>query len=160
MKRQLMPAAAARARRSAGFTLVELLIAVAIVGILAAIAYPSYIGSITKTKRRAAEVCLSSFATHMERYYTTNLRYDRDTAGVAITSAALTGLGLDCASADNTGKSYSYTFAAGSPTATTYTLQAVPNAQQAARDARCGTLTLTQAGVRGITGTTSVAQCW
>src|SRR3546814_2617218 len=65
----------------AGFTLIELIIVVTIVAILALIAYPSYINSITRSKRAAATACLSSYATFMERFYTTNLRYDVDTAG-------------------------------------------------------------------------------
>ena len=143
-----------------GFTLVELMIALAIVGILAAIAYPSYISSISKTKRRAAEVCLASFATHMERFYTTHLRYDRDSDGVAVSDATLAALGLDCASERNTGKDYRYAFAEDSLGASTYDLRAIPNALQASRDGRCGTLTLDQAGTRGITGTGRVADCW
>lgn len=146
--------------RVCGFTLIELLIALAIVGILAAIAYPSYISSISKTKRRAAEVCLASFSTHMERFYTTNLRYDRDSSGVAVSDATLAALGIDCASDRNTGKDYQYAFTEDSLGASTYELRAVPNALQASRDARCSTLTLNQAGTRGITGTGSVADCW
>src|SRR3546814_12246274 len=65
----------------AGFTLIELIIVVTIVAILAPIAYPSYINSITRSKRAAATACLSSYATFMERFYTTKLRYDTDTAG-------------------------------------------------------------------------------
>ncbi|WP_020648881.1 type IV pilin protein [Solimonas variicoloris] len=146
------------ARRQSGFTLIELIIAVAIVGILAAIAYPSYINSITKTKRRAAEVCLSSYATFMERFYTTNLRYDEDLAGNAMNSAALQALGLDCASDQNTGKDYSYAFE--SVAAAAYTLKAVPIDAQADRDTRCGTLTLDHTGTRGATGSAGVAECW
>ena len=145
---------------AAGFTLMELMVAVAIVGILAAIAIPSYTKSVTKTNRRAAEVCLASFATHMERFYTTNLRYDQTVAGVAMNTAALQALGLDCASNANTGSTYSYAFGTGSPTASTYTLIAAPSGTQATRDAKCGSLTLNQAGVRAVTGTASVADCW
>ena len=56
-----------------GFTLIELMIVVAIIAIIAAIAYPSYINSVVKTKRAAAEGCVSEYANYMERYYTTNL---------------------------------------------------------------------------------------
>ncbi len=141
--------------RHAGFSLIELVIAVAIVGILAAIAYPSYINSITNSNRAAARACLANFATHMERFYTTNMRYDEDLAGDAVTLP-----GLDCASDQNTGENYDYDFAAGQPTQTSFTLEATPKGTQASRDTECGTLTLTQTGARGASGSGGVTRCW
>lgn len=147
---------AGRAPRVAGFSLIELMIVVAVVGILAAIAYPSYMNSVTKSKRRAAQACLAEFATFMERFYTTNLRYDQDTAGTAVALPA-----LDCASAQNAGADYSFGFPQGTaPTQTTYTLQAAPRTQQASRDAQCGTLTINQTGTRGVSGSAGVSKCW
>lgn len=146
--------------RNGGFTLMDVLIAVAIVGILAAIAFPSYTQSIVKTKRRAAEVCLASFATHMERYYTTNLRYDQTVAGVAMNTTALRALNLDCASVRNTGADYTYGFGANSPTASTYSLVATPTGRQASKDAKCGSLSIDQTGTRDVTGTDGVSKCW
>ena len=58
-----------------GFTLIELLIAVAIVGILASVAYPSYLASVTKSRRADAKAALFGLAQAMERYYTTNGTY-------------------------------------------------------------------------------------
>jgi type IV pilus assembly protein PilE len=140
--------------RSLGFTLMELMIVVAIIGILASIAYPSYINSVTRSNRAAATTCLSSFATHMERFYTTNLRYDRDTAGTAVALPA-----LECSSAANTGRNYDYSFV-GTPAATTFTVRAVPKGAQATRDSGCGTLSLTHTGTRAVTGAKGIAGCW
>ena len=53
-----------------GFTLIELMIAVAIVGILAGIAYPSYQDSVRKSRRADAQGALLGFANAMERYFT------------------------------------------------------------------------------------------
>ncbi|SFF66072.1 type IV pilus assembly protein PilE [Fontimonas thermophila] len=142
------------ARHRKGFSLIELMIVVAVIGILAAIAYPSYTNSVTKSKRRAAQACLAEFATFMERYYTTNLRYVDASNNPPVLPA------LDCASAQNAGADYTFGFAAGSPTATTYTLQAAPRGRQATRDAQCGTLTLNHTGTRGVTGSGGVSQCW
>lgn len=138
-----------------GFTLIELMIVVAIIAIIAAIAYPSYINSVTKTHRTAAEGCLSEYANYMERYYTTNLKYDKDRAGNAIALPA-----LDCASAQNTGQYYNYSFTNGEPTQSTYKIQAVPQGIQATRDTLCGTLTLDQAGTQTESGSGSLSDCW
>ena len=58
-----------------GFTLVELMIAVAILGILAGIAYPSYQDSVRKSRRADAQGALLGFANAMERYFTVNNSY-------------------------------------------------------------------------------------
>jgi len=144
-------------RRITGFTLIELMIVVAIIAIIAAIAYPSYINSVVKTKRAAAEGCLSEYANYMERYYTTNLRYDTSSATPTVANALPA---LDCASTANTGANYTYSFATGLPTQSAYTIQAVPTGAQASRDTKCGTLTLNQAGTRTESGTGTLADCW
>jgi len=67
-----------------GFTLIELMIAVAIVGILAAIAYPSYIEHVRKTRRADAKAVVLELSQWMERFYTENSRYDKTRAGVDV----------------------------------------------------------------------------
>ena len=138
-----------------GFTLIEVMVVVAIVGILAAVAYPSYIQSVTKTRRTSAQGCMLEMAQFMERFYTTNMRYDQTAASppVAVTLANPTCRAEMVAF-------YTFSFTAGQPTQSTYTIQAVPQGSQATADAGCGTLTLTQAGTKGRSGTAAMNQCW
>jgi type IV pilus assembly protein PilE len=133
-----------------GFTLIELIVVVAIVAILAAIAYPAYTQHVLKTNRRAATACLMEMAQWMERFYTTNMRYDQDTSGSAVTLPTLT------CSNDLSGR-FSFAFQGGQPTATTYTI--VATAQGAQVDdtesgTACSSLAIDQAGAR------TPAACW
>jgi type IV pilus assembly protein PilE len=136
-----------------GFTLIELMIVVAIVAILSAIAYPSYVTYITKSRRVAAEGCLSQYANYMERYYTTNLVYNSSANPNPFATAGNT-LGFDCASTQQTGSYYSYSLPSASSAA--YVVQATPINVQLTRDTTCGPLTLNQAGAR----TPTVTGCW
>ncbi|KGM57615.1 hypothetical protein N799_06085 [Lysobacter arseniciresistens ZS79] len=143
-----------RARNAAGgFTLIELMIVVAIIAVLAAIAYPSYQNHVIKTRRAAAAACAMEGAQFMERFYTTNMRYNTDRAGNAV---ALPG--TQCAA--DIAQHYTIQLA-GVTTATTYSIQAVPQGQQATRDTKCGTLAINQAGAKTVSNTsTDPDDCW
>lgn len=133
-------------RRVAGFTLIELMIAVAIVAILAAIAYPSYEEQMRKGRRAEGKAALNEVAQRLERCFT---RFN------AYNAAGCSGV------ADMTSESGWYQVSASAMTATTYTLQAVPQRGQATSDTRCGTLTLTHVGARGQSGTPPEGyRCW
>lgn len=150
-----------------GFTLIELMIVVAVVGILSALAYPGYQSHIQKTRRVAAAGCLMELAQWMERNYTSCLRYDLTGAGCAtpVTDAQLPA--LSCR--NELANAYTFQFAAvvapaTNPAQAAYALQAVPGAIQAG-DTRCATLTLNQTGAKGVTGLTGSVPtvpntCW
>lgn len=126
-------------RETRGFTLIEVMIVVVIVGILAAIAYPAYTQHVVKTHRRTATACLMEMAQQMERYYTAQMTY----VGAALPNPACR---TDLAAR------YDFSFQ-GNVTASAYTLQAVAKGAQT-KDSGCTTLTLNQAGVR------MPANCW
>jgi type IV pilus assembly protein PilE len=139
-----------RPGRASGFTLIELMITVAIVAILVAIAISSYEFAMVKTRRGAAEGCLLETAQYMERFYTTNLTYVGADAALP-----------KCSSDVSTYYSTFPTFAAG-PDAKSYKLQLVPQGRQASKDAQCGTLTVDQAGIKGAgdNALATIAKCW
>lgn len=111
-----------------GFTLIEVMITVAIIGILAAIAYPSYQQHVLRTHRTAAQACLVELAQWMERYYSARMSY----VGAVLPSTSC-----------QTDLSSRYTFSLdGTPTATAFKLRAVPIGAQVADT--CGTVTLDQ----------------
>lgn len=154
-----------------GFTLIELMIAVSIIGILAAIAYPSYQDSVRKSRRADAKGALLGFANAMERRFTETNSYC-DAGGTGGANSCFPGT-IDTGINDTGSPSI---FPAQSPvdggpayynltinvvSASTYTLYATPTGAQS--NDKCGTLTLTQTGARNITNQTSgitVADCW
>lgn len=136
-----------------GFTLIELMIVVVIVGVLSAIAIPSYRQYVVRANRSVAKADLMELRQWMERNYTLANRYDRDAAGATITAPPF----VRSPRSPTSTKNYDITFSAG-PTQTTYTLQATPTTAQV--DTQCGTITVTGASVYGESGTGTVSDCW
>ncbi len=137
-------------QRKTGFTLIELMITVAVVGILAAIAYPSYIDSVRASRRAEAINQLSAIALAMEKWRANRVDYN-----VALVGAAGTTLGWASATTDGG----HYTLALSNLTATTFTATATANGGQAndkAGGVACTPLTINQNGPV----TTTQAACW
>jgi type IV pilus assembly protein PilE len=126
-----------------GFTLIELMIAVVVIGILAAIAIPNYQQYILRANRADAKAILMETAQYMERYYTTNNTY----VGATVLSA------VSPKGASATSKKYDITFSAG-PDATSFTLQAATTGSQ--DNDTCGDLTISNTGAQ----TPTTAGCW
>lgn len=146
-----------------GLSLIEILVALAILGILIALALPSYQESLRKAKRAEAKAALYQVMQQQERYFTqvgsyalfprlaenpTDQRFKRfsgerrESSGYEITAA----LCVDYPSLQQC-----------------VMLSAIPgtsSVQAGVRDPLCGTLTMTSVGVKGASGTGSVAACW
>jgi type IV pilus assembly protein PilE len=130
-----------------GFTLIEIMIVVLIVGILATIAFASYQAYVVKARRSAAAVCLQQGAQLMERQYTINLSY--------LNKDGIVPSALVCDA--DVSRFYAIGFT-GQPTVSTFKLTAMPNTLQ--KDAKCGALSLDQTGARTAATGASEAECW
>jgi type IV pilus assembly protein PilE len=126
-------------------TLVELLVVVTIVGILAAIAVPSYRAYVIRVKRADAKVALTSAAQRMERCYTRSNTYVGCDTGYPL---------------DTPGATYTIAFNPA-PTATQFTVTATPINGQA-DDTDCAAFALNETGKQTVTGTKSAkpTECW
>ena len=132
--------------RRRGFTLIEVLTVVVVVGLLAAVAYPSYSSQIVKSRRADAKQALVELAQKLERFYTENSTF----VGASLGSSGIYG---------TTSAGGYYSLAISTQTASGYTITATPTGMQAG-DA-CGSFGYDQAGNKTVSGGSLTASaCW
>jgi type IV pilus assembly protein PilE len=134
-------------KKYSGFSMIELMVVVAIVGVLAAIVLPNYRSYVLKSHRTAAINAIMDAASREARYYTTHNTYATDltTLGYAVVSSM---------PVPATGTAF-YTLSVAA-SATAFTLSATPTTPQATDT--CGTYTYTDMGAKGSGG--SLSDCW
>lgn len=140
-----------------GFTLIELMVVIAIVGVLAAVAYPSYTDYVTRSKRATAKSFLVTLADRQEHFFLDNKRYAIDLNELGYGNAFVTidnqGNSIPALAADRI-------YAAGvvNVTPTSFLALAVPQLNQAINDTDCGNMMLDQAGFKSNSGVNT--DCW
>ena len=136
---------------AAGLSLVELMAALAILGVLIGLAWPSYQSHVRRGHRAQALAALLEAQQFMERWQALQGRYTTDSGAAPALPPRLQKVPAEGA--------VRYQLSLASVDAAGYVLRAEPQGVMA--DDACGSLTLSSTGVRGRTGTAlSVQQCW
>ncbi|MEZ5488959.1 MAG: type IV pilin protein [Gammaproteobacteria bacterium] len=136
-------------RQEKGFTIIELLIAVAILGVLSAIAIPSYLDNVGRSRRSEAKTVLLEVASEQERFFSSNNSYTTN-------DFPLTGV-ADGRESESGYYAVSVAACAGGAIANCFVATATAQNEQAGET--CTTLTLSSTGIRGATGG-SADDCW
>ena len=130
--------------KAQGFSLIELMIVVAVMGILAVIAIPNYQRYTQDARRADAQAVMLNYVARLERNFSVNSTYLVGTPAVAPPLPA-------------NPEGYTLSFPAATPvTATTFVLSAAPVAGGPQATDRCGTMTISNTGAR----TADEANCW
>lgn len=125
---------------------------VAIIGILAAIAYPSYTEYVARGQRSKAQTALLEAAQYMQRFYAANNSYSADLNGNTLAASSIP-------LSNSSDLSYTLSFdTKNPPTAVAFTLVMQPQGNMT--NDKCGSFTIDQTGLKGLTGTASLQDCW
>jgi len=137
----------ADSKKTAGFTLIEIIVTLAIAGIIASLAYPAYTGSVRKSRRTDAITSLVELQMLQEKHRSTNISYAAD----------LSPFGYTLVSSEYHTPSKHYKLVLSSVSGTGFTITATPLGDQM-RDTSCSSFVVTQNGPD--VGTAAQRSCW
>ena len=150
--------------RQQGFTLLELVITVAIIGILTAIAYPSYVKSVQKGKRTDAKVELLRIAQMQEGYFAQNMSYAKNLTQLGLASDTISSEQDEYDLTVGTVTPGNCTGTSAIPSCLSYRLDATPASTSAqVHDTHCPKFTLSSTGQKGTSASATAAEikkCW
>lgn len=155
-----------RSRSLAGFSLIELMIVLVVIGVLTSVALPAYNSYVARARRADARTQLLQVAQFMQRFYAANDRFDQDRAGTSVVSVMPAN--LKTSPADSTTPFYQLNgtiTSAGSisvtVSTTAYTLTMAPISGRVMANDGCGAFRINSMGVRTVTGTGKTRdECW
>lgn len=137
--------------RGNGFTLIELMVAVAILAIIVAVALPNYRDSVSRSRRAEVRTLLLENVHFMERVFTENNRYNLN-GGVATVLPILTSPRQG---------TVQYDISIQAMTATSYTLRAIPRTGGGMVSDGCGTYIINNLNQQSnSSNSTPTAECW
>lgn len=140
-----------------GFTLIELMIVVAIIAILAAVGYPAYTNHVARANRTAVQSVMQALVSRQEMYILNARTYYPAAGGNVTDTAAIMGaLGVNIPS--DVTRNYDLTVTSSNAAPPSHSVSAAPRGSQASMDAACGTLTLRSTGAKEASG--GGATCW
>lgn len=152
-----------RLRTEVGFSLIELMIVVAIIGILASIAVPSYNDYLVRSRRGAAQSFVMQVASQENQILLDRRRYVSVANNGVFQNAPSTDAssGVNLPVPENVVNYYDVTVAATNPAGAppTFVVTATPKGSQVA-DTMCGNLSLNELGSKTVSGTGTPADCW
>ncbi|MCP4987505.1 MAG: prepilin-type N-terminal cleavage/methylation domain-containing protein [Colwellia sp.] len=131
-----------KSTKQIGFTLIEVMMTLAIIGVLAAMAYPSYVDFVTSSNRTEGQRELLRFANLQEQYFVDYRTYGADLKKLGKSSEEIST------------EHDHYTIKVQAANATTFELRAIAKGSQSTNDAACSPLTINQVGAKGPNG------CW